>query len=66
MHGELRFQRRRGKLLPRLSPAFAVRLLAITALLLAVSIVLALAFEANEPGPPPPGIRPLPQNLFRP
>ena len=66
MHGELRFQQRRGKASPRLSPALAVRLLAITALLLAVSIVLALAVEAKEPGPPPPGIQPLPQNFFRP
>jgi hypothetical protein len=66
MHEELRFQRRGGKVSPRLSPALAVRLLAITALLLAVSIVLALALEAQEPGPPPPGIRPLPQNFFHP
>jgi len=66
VHGELRYDVRRGRLSRRLSPALATRLLAITALVLAVSIVLALAFEANEPGPAVPSIRPLPQNLFNP
>ena len=66
MHGELRYQARRGWLFGRLHPAFAIRLLAVAALLLAVSVVLALAIEANEPGPAAPQIQPLPQNFFNP
>jgi hypothetical protein len=66
VHGELRYQARRGRLLRRLHPAFAVRLLAVTALLLAVAVVLALTIEANEPGPAAPQIQPLPQNFINP
>ena len=66
MHGELRYHAGRRGLSKRLTPTLAARAFAVVALLLAVSVVLALAFEANEPGPAAPTIRPLPQNLFNP
>jgi hypothetical protein len=66
VHGELRYHADRGRLSKRLTPTLAVRALAVVALLLAVSVVLALALEASEPGPAAPTIRPLPQNLFNP
>jgi hypothetical protein len=52
----------------RRSPSAAVRLLAVTALLLAAWFVLAVVFEAREPGPvtPAPHIQPLPRNFLHP
>jgi preprotein translocase subunit SecG len=44
------------------------RLLAVSALLIATCIVLAVLLEASEPNPASsvPRIKPLPQNLFSP
>ncbi len=50
------------------APGLAARLLAVSALLVAVWIVLVVVFEAREPnaGTPASHIRPLPTNFFRP
>jgi hypothetical protein len=47
-------------------PAMAARMLAMTALVLAVCVVVALLIEIREPTASIPSIRPLPHNLLGP
>lgn len=51
MHGALPYDARRAKQSPRGARAYAARLLAVAALLLAAWIVLGVLVEAREPGP---------------
>ena len=68
MHGALRIAARRRTLARHRTPEMVARLLAVSALLLAACVVLALLLEASEPNPSGsvPHIQPLPQNLFHP
>ncbi len=68
MYGALRIGARRRTLARHRTPEMVARLLAVSALLLATCIVLAVLIEAGEPNPSTavPHIQPLPQNLFSP
>jgi hypothetical protein len=59
---------RTSRRLPSNGRVFAVRLVALAALLLAACIVAAVLLEASEPSPriSAPGIQPLPRALFIP
>jgi hypothetical protein len=56
----------RGRLPRRRAPELAARLFAVSALLLAACIVLAVLLEAHEPGVGTPHIRPAPPALLSP
>jgi hypothetical protein len=62
------YQARRGKAVKRRAQEIAVRLLAVSALLFAAYVVLAVVMEAREPssGAAVPDVRPLPPSLLGP